>query len=549
MKANRLTAGIIIPLTILWLNSPVLAQNPPDGYNRDPSGAVLKQANDTFEYYRLGERVEAKPPADGVVADKTGQAPEQPPADTARVLISRIAVDASEVFAAAEIQAITAPYENREVSISELHEVVGKINELYKSKNYITAKALLPPQTIKDGVVRIQLIEGRLGKLLLSGNQYTRDTFFMDRFNLVNGDLVRLDSLEQQLTYFNMTNDVRLRAELKSGAAFGTTDIVLIAQEPENQQFLLFSDNAGSKTTGQYRFGFSWMNRSLTGNRDTLSLVPVWSEGTLAGSLSYSVPVQDSGRLAISYDKNRIDILSGPYAHLNITGYSSDVGLTYSWPQSVRSGFKTEHSFQVHSKDSETLFDGTKTLDTGVKTAAYGYTLQANSSKKAVYVHHEITRGYADSTGQRKYFLKYTLSAVRQQALSDGVIRTLRLSGQVTPDKNLPTVEQFSLGGMSSVRGYENGLLLGDKGYLLSAEWSKPLYEKITGFIFVDHGGAFPFKGDNESIDSNDFLTSVGVGVTLKFSPDNVAKLALGLPLQHQDKNSPRLHFTWQSIL
>lgn len=548
MKAKKLTTGLIIPFTLLCLNSSVLAQNmPPAGYN--PSGAELKQAGDTFEYYRLGEKVKPKPSAEDTVIDKTTQLPEQSPAGTARVFISRIAVDASDILTVEEIKAVTASYENREISISELNEVIRKINELYKNKNYITAKALLPQQTIKDGVVRIQLVEGRLGELLLSGNQYTRDSFFLDRLNLVNGSLVRLDSLEQQLTHFNMTNDVRLRAELKPGAAFGTTDIVLIAQEPANEKFLFFSDNAGSKNTGRYRYGFSWTNCSLTGNRDIINLMPVWSKGTFAGSFSYSVPVNDSGRLAISYVRNRIDILSGSYAHLNIEGYSSDLGLSYSWPQNVRAGFKTEHSFQLNAKDSETLFDDTKILDTDVKTFAYGYTLQANSSKKADYVRHDITRGYADGAGQRQHFIKYSLSAVHQQALADGVMQTLRLSGQITPDKNLPTVEQFSLGGMSSVRGYEEGLLLGDKGYLLSAEWSKPLSEKTTGLIFIDHGGAFPYKGNNESIDSNDFLTSFGMGITHNFSSEHMVKLALGLPLQHQYKNSPRLHFIWQSIL
>ncbi|MPL65723.1 Heme/hemopexin transporter protein HuxB [bioreactor metagenome] len=548
MKAKNLTAGLIIPLTILCLNSSALAQNmPPAGYN--PSGAELKQAGDTFEYYRLSEKVESKPSAEDSVIDKTAQQTEQSPAGMARVFISRIAVDVSDILTAGEIQAITATYENREISISELNEAVSKINELYKKKNYITAKAVLPQQTIKDGVVRIQLVEGRLGELQLSGNQYTRNMFVFDRLNLAKGSLVRLDSLEQQLTHFNMTNDLRLRAELKPGAEFGTTDIVLIAEEPENEQFFLFSDNAGSKNTGRYRYGFSWTNRSLTGNRDIISLTPVWSEGTFAGSFSYSAPVNNKGRLEISYNRNRIDILSGPYAGLNIEGYSSDLGLSYNWNQDVRAGFKTEHSFQLNAKDSETLFDGSKLFDTDVKTFGYGYTLQANSSKKAVYVRHDITRGYADSVGQKQNLIKYNLSSVRQQALADGVTQTLRLSGQLTPDKNLPTVEQFSLGGMSSVRGYEEGLLLGDKGYFLSAEWSKPLSEKSTGFIFIDHGGAFPYKGNNESIDSDDFLTSFGMGITHKFLSEQTVKLALGLPLQHQNDNSPRLHFIWQSIL
>lgn len=102
---------------------------------------------------------------------------------------------------------------------------------------------------------------------------------------------------------------------------------------------------------------------------------------------------------------------------------------------------------------------------------------------------------------------------------------------------------------MSSVRGYKEGLLMGDTGYLLSVEWSRPLYEKTTGLIFIDHGGAFPFKGNDEVIDSSDFLTSFGVGITHNFSSEHMAKLVLGLPLQHGNENSPRLHFVWQSVL
>lgn len=553
-RIRKFFAGMLVPVALVILNGDVLAAPIPEAAMQkypDPAGIRLKHSGDTLEYYRLEDKVESKSPSPSeTVTDKTPSPVKSPAADTVRVFISRIAVDASEILTAEEVQAITAPYENREISMSELYEVVGKINEVYKNKNYITAKAILPPQTITDGVVRIQLVEGRLGQLLLSGNQNTRDAFFLDRLNLVNGDLVRLDNLEQQLTRFNLLNDVRLRAELKPGATFGTTDIVLIAQEPENQKSLFFADNAGSKNTGQYRFGLSWNNQSLTGNRDTLTLVPVWTKGSFSGSAAYSIPVNSrGGRLAVSYDKNRIDILKGDFAELNIEGYSYDLGVSYTWPRSVRPGFKSEQSLQVHAKNSETFFDGTKYIETDVRTAVMSFSIQTSSRNNASYVYHAVTRADSDNVKGSSQFIKYNLSAVNQKALETGCLLTLRLEAQLTPDRNLPTVEQFSLGGMSSVRGYPTGLLLGDRGYFISAEWSRSLSEKVTGLLFIDHGGAIPYKGNNQTNTSDDYLTSCGVGVTLKFDDHNSAKVVLGIPLQHAADYSPRVHFVWQSLL
>jgi hemolysin activation/secretion protein len=160
-----------------------------------------------------------------------------------------------------------------------------------------------------------------------------------------------------------------------------------------------------------------------------------------------------------------------------------------------------------------------------------------------------VTRGYADSGEERSNFVKYNLSAVRQRALNRGEMVTLRLDVQLSPDRNLPTVEQLSLGGMSSVRGYPNGTRMGDRGYFVSAEWSRPLSETVTGFLFLDHGGALPYKGNNQSNNSDDFLTSTGLGMTVKFDDRNSAKLVLGIPLQHAAEYSPRVHFVWQSLL
>ncbi|MDU4960067.1 MAG: ShlB/FhaC/HecB family hemolysin secretion/activation protein [Sporomusaceae bacterium] len=547
VNLHRLAAALLLAAVVSGHSVAAPATIPPGA--QDQVHQSLRVIDELSGYYR----VEGKPtpPADSqdpVVTDQT-QTEALPADDELRVYIRQIAVDASEILTPAEIAAVTAGYEEREVSIRELQTVAEQLNALYRTKNYITAKALLPPQTIVDGIVRIQLVEGRLGQLHFSGNNHTRDYYFTNRLQLQSGGLIHLTDLERQLTGFNLANDIRVRAELKPGAAFGTTDIVLVVQEPVNEQLSFFSDNAGSKTTGRYRYGLSYFNRSLTGNRDSLSLTPVWSKGSFSGSAFYNVAMTNGGRVGISYDRSRIDIISGQFAHLNIEGYSNDLALHFTWPMAVRPGFRSEQSLQLHLKNSETLFDGSKILNTDTNTLAWELSFQTGAERRATLVKHGIVRGYTDDGSGNQQFVKYTLSVVRQQAFVSGTMQTLRLNGQLTADRSLPTVEQFSLGGMSSVRGYPGGVGNGDKGYLISAEWTRPLSEQVMGLLFIDHGGAIPYKGAGLGETSDDFLTSVGVGLTTKFDDSNSAKLVLGFPLQHRDEYSPRLHFVWQASL
>ncbi len=547
VKLHRLAAALLLAAAVSGHSAAAPPPLPPGA--QDQVNQSLRVLDDLSGYYRLEGR--AAPPADSQEPVVTDQTQTEPPAadEGIRVYIRQIAVDASEILTAAEIAAVTSGYEEREVSIRELQTAVEQLNALYREKNYITAKALLPPQTIAEGIVRIQLVEGRLGQLHFNGNNHTRDYYFTDRLQLQAGGLIQLADLERQLTGFNLVNDIRVRAELKPGAAFGTTDIVLVVQEPVNEQLSFFSDNAGSKTTGSYRYGLSYFNRSLTGNRDSLSLTPVWSKGSFSGSAFYNVAMTNGGRVGISYDRSRIDIISGQFAHLNIEGYSSDLALHFTWPMAVRPGFRSEQSFQIHRKNSETLIDGSKILNTDTNTLVWELSLQAGAERRAALLKHGIIRGYADSGSGNQQFIKYTVSAIQQQAFASGVMQTLRFNGQLTADRNLPTVEQISLGGMSSVRGYPGGVVNGDKGYLISAEWTKPMSEQWSRLFFIDHGGAIPYKGAGLGENSEDFLTSAGFGFTAQFDQRHSARLVLGFPLQHRDAYSPRLHFVWQASL
>ena len=247
--------------------APDIPSDRPASYN--DSGVQLSRTRQYLEYQYTQHRLAEEKAA----AQVEGQRPETP-ANEEKVTfhLSRVDMPASSVLKAEEIEAVTQEYVGRDVSIENLYALVAKINKLYDAKGYLTCRAYLAPQTIHDGVVRIELIEGKTGEVKLQGNATTNDYYIRDRVSLKEGEVANINELNRDLLRFNATNDAQLRIAMKAGTAAGTTDYVITAIEPQKEVFGIMADNAGYKTSGLYRGGVYWQDRSLTGNRDSLFL-------------------------------------------------------------------------------------------------------------------------------------------------------------------------------------------------------------------------------------------------------------------------------------
>jgi hemolysin activation/secretion protein len=519
--------------------------------NPNPNAGTIQQSVENRDYLKLERELqEKKKQEEKNVTDETvRQEPETPDA-TAQILVKKIMTDPSAILSDAEITAITGKYEGRSVTIQELYQALKEINDLYAQKGFITAKAILPPQKVENGVVHVKLVEAHFGELTLGGNEHTRDSYIFKRLSEHNGGLVNIKTLEEDIFYFNRTNDLQIKAELKPGNDFGLTDCVLQVAEPDNIQGTLFSDNEGSKNTGKYRLGFSWADNSLTGNRDYLMVNPLWSEGTWAGSLSYNLPITRKGtRLGVSYSNNQSSVISGPYDSLDIQSDESDIGLNLSHPLRVKPNFKFDGMASLFNKKASTDFSDKTLIDYHVNTFSLGLAFQNIDQTGFWYHRYDLT--YGDS-GVSDAFYKFNLTAARQQTFKKDQLMICRLTGQLTNGHLLPSTEEFSIGGMTTVRGYRSGALSGDKGYNLSVEYDFPIqsFNKVKGLCFIDHGGAFPFKGNNQGTSGEDYLTSIGMGANFGYSQYLSGKLVIGVPIDPpEDEGGVKIEFYLQSVL
>ena len=101
--------------------------------------------------------------ATGTVAPQSLPAPPQPPA--ASFKLNDLRLNGVKALSNEELQSITAPYIGRNVTLGDLEGLAQAITARYKERGYFLAQAVVPVQTVRDGVVEISVIEGRLGKV------------------------------------------------------------------------------------------------------------------------------------------------------------------------------------------------------------------------------------------------------------------------------------------------------------------------------------------------------------------------------------------------
>lgn len=466
------------------------------------------------------------------------------------VLVEQIVTDPSEILSDEEIEQIAAKYMGRSLDMQGLYEIVDDFNRLYAKKGYVTARALLPAQTIKNGTVAIELVEGRVGQVVVRGNEYTDTDYLLNRISLKPGDLVEVGALEDDVLRLGATNDIRVRAELGAGSAFGTTDIYLLVQEPQNSEGLLSLDNSGQSESGLYRANLTMVKRSVSGRRDPLMISIMGSEGTAAGSIAYELPVGVRGtRAAIGYSYTKASVTSGDFSDLEVEVESSGLSLSLRHPLMLGLEKNSELRCGISLRESKTFSSGFQLLETRLGTLSCGWSERDVGTYKG---RQYVSASQLDFTGgfpeDGKRFIKCSIQLTHEQLHEDQGYHVLRFTGQWTASNLLPSSEQYSLGGAASGRGYPEAMLTGDKGFLMTAELHRPLANGAEYYYFLDHGAAYPYKGEGGQITDEDYLTSIGIGVKAILLQRISGHLVIGQPVG-RDGYGTRIHLSVQASL
>jgi len=542
----------IAALTFALLSSLAAAQ----GANVSP-GAIQQQQQQDEQRRQQEQRVLTPPVAPEISVPSGGGA--TPGSEAIKIAVTQILIDKSALLDQADIDAIITPLEGRTVTLAELQQAVDAINALYAKAGQATARAILPPQTVKDGLVRIRLVEAHVGDVRINGTEALDPAFIAERVQLEAGELLSVPVLEAALVRFNRLNDTKLRAGVVAGKAFGTTDVEITAAEPQRAKFSLFFDNAGRDTVGETRGGLNARFTNLAHRSDYMQFVATRTEGSENYALSYSVPITNNDlRLELSASNGNIKIVDGPFEPLDITGSSSDYTVGLSYPLIVTLEQMWSAYGRLSARESSSEFGGFTQESLNLRVLTLGLSGERQTDTMAWYLDNALAFGISGALGGDQGFWYYRGSATRFDRLSERFQLLTRGGLQFSDTRFLPASELFQIGGAYTVRGFSEGLLAGRNGYFMSAELrigrtlaefqaAEPGSPNFTGIVFIDHGGALPYRpGILKESTYDDYLTSVGAGVLFDWGERITGRLVIAQPLRGNPAElhdrRPRMH-------
>jgi len=491
----------------------------------------------------------ALPEPERGVAGPTGQSKE----GQVRFTVNQFQLEGVKILPEAEVQGLLKAWVGRPVTFEDLQSACDAIQNLYRQKGY-TVQAILPPQKIAGGVVKIIITEAKLGKVTVDTPQ-GETRFGKERaaeyitYSNTPGQPLNMQHLERAIVILNETPGVMVSSQLEQGQNDGEVDVRLQLTQPNMLQGRVEANNYGSRTTGANQGVFALTLNNPIGYGDSVSVNGIASEGSQYIQGAYSLPVSPNGlRLGVAGTFLNYKNVSN-YAYNGGTGDAWTTGLSAAYPlvRSPGANLNGTVNYDIKSYSNKNLASnavisayninnlsaglsgnmvdnfGYGAINSGSVTLVLGRldilsTSAANYSMYLVPNSNPATYQYITPSN----FAKMTFSANRNQELvEDGKTNLFAaISGQFA-STNLNSAEQFYLGGPYGVRAYPVAQSGGSQGGIFTLELRHKLQEKFTVSSFFDAGVVQQYKNPYPNwqglTNANNTYSLMGAGIGAKW--------------------------------
>lgn len=471
-------------------------------------------------------------------------------AEPARFDILEFAVEGNTVLPAELIERAVYPFLGEKRRFDDVNAAATALEKAYQDAGYLTVAVGVPEQSINDGVVRLEVTEGRVERLKVSGAQYTLPSRVREQLpSLAEGEVPSFPEVQEELGQLGRNADLKVTPLLQPGRVPGSVNVELKLDDASPLHGSLEWNNKRSADTDTGRVEATLRYDNLWQRRHSIGLtyfaVPSAREQIEVWGINYSAPV-GKGFLAGFFARSNSNIPT--QFDTSSLGRGDTAGLRWILPLPDR-GMAMSHnlSLGVDWKNNEqdtlgiggTAFRFSQPVKYWVLNGQYGIHLPFESGARlrlgaslnvGTSAMNErlidcggvrVEQFSCRRDGAKPGFFVSRFEAEGAYPLGEGWSLSGRLDVQRSGDP-LINSEQFSAGGFDSVRGYLESERLGDEGERVRLELATPslgLFDAlgVRGLLFYDWAGLYireAFAGQQ----TRAALEGVGLGVRMEAS-------------------------------
>ncbi len=487
--------------------------------------------------------------------------------------IVRFQVEGNTLLPPARVQAIVAPFAGPKRVYGDIQKALEALERAYRTAGYGTVQVYAPEQELTSGVVRLQVTEGVIGKVVISGNKYFNDANIRASLpSLKEGKAPNLRQMSENIQLANGNPAKQVGVTLGMSKDEGKIDAKVAVTEENPQRFFFTADNTGTAATGRTREGIAYQNANLFNRDQTLTLAYTGSVDAPTGvkvdiySLGYRVPFYALGdSLDFIYGKSNVNTPSASPTlggTLGIVGKGDVFGLRWNHNFARRGEYSSKLIYGLDYKyiNSTCTVAGTPVgidpptppiaacVPYTTRPFSLTYTGQIQSPGRMLDYNIGLAHNFAlgsrytnvDGTSDRYSYLtsgnRTTRDGFNVLRLGGSYLKAFRsdwqarvaLNGQYSGDP-LVAAEQLGLAGSTAVRGFNERAVTADSGYVVNAELYTPelikkgsdLRGSLRALAFYDVG-----RGYNQNVPAGSLtpahvsIASVGAGLRYALRKD-----------------------------
>ncbi|TYK64480.1 ShlB/FhaC/HecB family hemolysin secretion/activation protein [Colwellia echini] len=457
---------------------------------------------------------------------------------------------------------IRAQQGKRGVTIGQIEGVASSITQFYRERGFILAKAYIPKQQVRDGIVKLTVLLGTLGEVSIKNNSMYDSKVLEQVFDEFIDKPVTSQTIEESLFLINNFPGISVDGYFEPGTQVGDTRLNVNVRSERTFNFSTRIDNHGTVDSGLYRLFLDAQVNNVFGIADYIHLSllqSVFPFGTTYGQLSYDSNFF-SPRIRAGFDISENQFVSDQSTAIGTTELSGIVnvyGANLSYIAQRSRKRNSSYEFGVERINSDLQYGeiaaSTRFLDQELLNYYVSYSLDLLDDENKLL--HDVTftynRGHVElgySQGQERdfnvYSMEYSLLSFINIPFTESSSRLIFKNYLQYSGTTLSSISRYSLTGPTRIRGFTQSYFTGDDAVYIGLDWmfnSPEIFNFSVSdvefnnvfkpFVFLDYGFGYRYALQEGEPNATANLADIGLGVQISHNSGLSGTVQVAFPV------------------